>query len=641
MRYLGHFYAMNSPLDKKPIQLALWMGALGVVFGDVGTSPLYTMKQCLLALPEGMQQTNVVTGIVSLIFWAISLVICIKYSSNILKADNHGEGGIFALLALSGLKEKSAKHKGGLSGGIILILISASLLFGESVITPAITVLSATEGLKGFDIGITQGMTILIATGILILLFSLQKYGTQFIGKIFGPIMFCWFVLLGLLGIWNIVQCPRIILALNPWYGIKLLTGNILPLGVILILLGSVVLALTGVEALFANMGHFGRKAITKAWYFVAMPGLVLNYFGQGAHVLNHPGSQNPFFELLPAGWPQGTLSVISIIAAVIASQAIISGAYSLTLSAVQLGYFPRLKILHTNAQIHGQIYIPLINFTLAVCSIAIVLAFKTSEGLAAAYSVAVTGSMVITTYAFYHVARNHWGWKVSKALPLCIGFWLIDGILVISSLHKFAEGGWIAVAIGLLFFLIMHTWKSGRMAVNKVIDSSALMELSPTDIVKNDKLIRVPGCAIFLSSSPQGIPIVLAHHLKSNKCLHKTAVILALLTSDAPFIERNKRIKQEDLGNGLWRASAIYGCMEHPSMIEIIELLQEQGVPLKPNDTSFYFNREVIITGGHSNLLEWQKSLYEFLSRNARPVKDYYRVTPTRIVEMGLPISL
>lgn len=630
---------IKSESAPSPLRLALWMGALGVVFGDVGTSPLYTMKECLKSLPPGMAQSGII-GIISLIFWAIFLVVSIKYIGNIMKADNKGEGGIFALLALSGLKEKSTKRKGGLCGGIILILISASLLFGESVITPAITVLSAAEGLKGFEIGITQNQVVLISAVILVILFLVQKNGTHFMGKIFGPVMLFWFILLGLLGLWHIVHVPSIILAINPWYGIMLLTSNVIPMSSIILLLGSLVLALTGVEALYADMGHFGRKSIAKAWYFVAMPGLLLNYFGQGAYVLEHPETHNPFFELLPEGWPQGTLSIISIVAAIIASQAIISGAYSLTLSAVQLGYFPRLKILHTNAQIPGQIYIPLINFVLAACSIAIVLFFRTSEGLAAAYGVAVTGSMVITTFAFYFVARHHWRWQFSKAAGLCAAFWIIDWTLVLSSFHKFYEGGWIAVAIGSIFFLVMHTWKSGRMAIDTVLNSSALLDFSPADLI-NDQITRVPGCAVFMATSDKGIPIVLAHHLKANKCLQQTSIILTLLTSEDPVVDESKRLKIEDLGNGLWRAIARCGYMEQPSIKEIIDCMEEKGLSVSVAQTTFYFDREIVVSGGHSNLFEWQKSLYELLSRNARSLKDYYRVMPSQVIEMGLPISL
>ena len=597
------------------------------------------MKECLRALPPDMVQSGVI-GVLSLIFWAIFLVVSIKYICNILRADNKGEGGIFALLSLSGLKEKVTKRKGGLSGGIIFILVSASLLFGESVITPAITVLSAAEGLKGFEMGITQNQIVLIASIILVILFIVQRNGTLFIGKIFGPIMLFWFILLGCLGFWHIIQVPRIIIAINPWYGIMLLTNNSISLSTITLLLGSVVLALTGVEALYADMGHFGRKYIAKAWYLVAMPGLLLNYFGQGAYVLNHPQTHNPFFALLPEGWPQGTLSIISIVAAIIASQAIISGAYSLTLSAVQLGYFPRLKILHTNALISGQIYIPVINCILAAGSIAIVLIFKTSEGLAAAYGVAVTGSMVITTYAFFFVARNHWHWSLPKAAGLCAAFWIIDWTLVLSSLHKFYEGGWIAVAIGSVFFTIMHTWKSGRMAIESVLNSSALLDFSPADLI-DEKITRVSGCAVFLATSDKGIPIVLAHHLKANKCLQKTSVIMTLHTSEDPIVGEEKRIKIEDLGNGMWRVIARCGYMEQPDIQKIIKLMQEKGIPLVPSQTTFYFDREIVVSGGHSNLFEWQKMFYEVLSRNARSLKDYYRVMPSQIIEMGLPVSL
>lgn len=631
---------MSTPSNARDqLRLGLCLGALGVVFGDVGTSPLYTMKECLIALPAEHREEGVL-GILSLIFWAIILVVCVKYIGNILKADNKGEGGIFALLSLSGLKEKSFRRKGGLFGGIIIVLLAASLLFGESVITPSITVLSAVEGLKGFEIGVTQQHVVWIAVGILVLLFSVQRFGTHVIGKIFGPVMVCWFVLLGGLGLWHIIQYPAVLFAINPFHGIKLI-GFGVSTGTIALLLGSIVLALTGVEALYADMGHFGRKAISRAWYWFVMPGLLLNYFGQGAHVLTTHDPYNPFFELVPIGWPQGCLSIFAIVAAIIASQAVISGAFSITLSAVQLGYFPRLKVLHTSAQIHGQIYVPLINFVLALFAIIIVLAFKSSESLASAYGVAVTGTMVITTFSFYFVLINHWRWPVWKAALLCGAFWIIDWSLFISTLHKFHDGGWLPVALGSLVFITMHTWKSGRMSTRNFIEQSALADLSPSQVVNDSRIVRVPGCAIFMASSPRGIPIVLAHHLKANKSLQETTVILTMVTKEEPYVSDSERLTVEEIGGGLWRAIADYGYMESPSVIDIFGKMGEAGIPLKDNDTTFYFNREVIITGGNSKLFEWQKKLYSFLSRNARPVKDYYQVIPAQVIEVGLPIHL
>ncbi len=631
--------SLSSSTAREKLKFGLCIGALGVVFGDVGTSPLYTMKECLAVLPKDGQEASVF-GVLSLIFWAIFLVVCVKYISNILKADNKGEGGIFSLLSLSGLKEKSFRHKGGLCGGVLFVLLAASLMFGESVITPAITVLSATEGLKGFHLGLTETHFVWIAVGILVLLFGLQRFGTHSIGRVFGPAMVVWFVLLGGIGFWHIVQYPAIIKAINPMYGIQLAASGMMS-GTTVLLLGSVVLALTGVEALYADMGHFGRRAISKAWYYFVMPGLLLNYFGQGAHVLFAHNPYNPFFEMVPAGWPQGIFSVVAMIAAVIASQAVISGAYSIVLSAVQLGYFPRLKVLHTSAEIHGQIYVPLVNFVVGVSSIIIVLVFRSSANLAAAYGVAVTGTMVITTFAFYFVLVNRWHWRAWKALLLCGAFWAIDWTFFIATMHKFMDGGWLPVALGSLVFIVMHTWKSGRMCTKKFIEASALADLSPSQIVEDKRLLRVPGCAVFMAASPKGIPIVLAHHLKANKCLQETTVILTLQTIDEPYVNREATLSIEDIGVGLWRVVAQYGYMETPSVIEVLDLLKTKGLPVKVEGTTFYFNREVIMTGGSSKLFEWQKKFYEFLSRNARPVKDYYQILPNQVIEVGLPIQL
>lgn len=597
------------------------------------------MKECLLVLPEGSREAAVL-GVLSLIFWSIVLVVCVKYIGNVLKADNKGEGGMFALLSLSGLKEKSFKGKGGLCGGVLLALLAASLMFGESVITPAITVLSAVEGLKGFGMGLTQEHVVWIAIAVLFVFFMMQRFGTHAIGRVFGPVMLGWFVILGLLGLWQVVQYPMIIKAVNPLYGVELI-GTGLMNGTIALLLGSIVLALTGVEALYADMGHFGRRAIARAWYLFVMPGLLLNYFGQGAHVMSAHNPSNPFFEMVPAGWPQGALSIVSIVAAIIASQAVISGAFSITLSAVQLGYLPRVKVLHTSDEVQGQIYVPLVNFCLGLFAILIVISFKTSEGLAAAYGVAVTGTMVITTFSFFFVLINYRKWPVWKASLLCLMFWIIDWSFFISTLHKFLVGGWLPVVLGSLVFVVMHTWKSGRMAIKAFLDQSALADLSPVNIVEDKKLLRVPGGAVFMAGSPRGIPIVLAHHLKANKCLQQTTAILTFVTKDEPYVADNERITIENMGGGLWRVLAFYGYTESPSLSDIIDRMKAGGIDLKPDDTTFYFNREVTVSGGNSRLFEWQKKFYGVLSRNARPVKDYYQVTPNRVIEVGLPIPL
>lgn len=597
------------------------------------------MKECLGALPDSGREEGIL-GILSLVFWSIVIVVCIKYIGNVLKADNKGEGGIFSLFSLSGLKEKQSKFKGGLSGGIIIVLLAASLFFGESVITPSITVLSAVEGMKGYHGGLTQNHVVWITALILLVVFWCQRYGFQALGRIFGPLMVGWFAVLGGLGIWHIAKYPHVLWAVNPMYGIELLRTGMAD-GTAMLVLGSVVLALTGVESLYADMGHYGRKVISRAWYCFVMPGLLLNYFGQGAHIISTSNPFNPFFELVPAGWPQGALSLLAIAAAVVATQAVISGAFSIALSAVQLGYFPRLKILHTSDTAKGRIYVPLVNFFLALFALIVVFTFRTSGNLAAAYGVAVTGTMVITTFSFYFVLTNHWRWPASRAILLCGAFWVVDWAFFISTLHKFMDGGWLPVALGSLVFVTMYTWKSGRLSTKSFIEGSALADLSPSRIVDNKDLLRVPGCAVFMAATPRGIPIVLAHHLKANKCLQQTTVILTMNTQEDPYVNDKDRLVIEEIGGGLWRAVASYGYMETPSVIEVVERMQQGGIPLKNQDTTFYFNREVIVTGGKSNLFEWQKRFYGFLSRNARPVKDYYQILPNQVIEVGLPVVL
>ncbi|WP_043589015.1 potassium transporter Kup [Geminisphaera colitermitum] len=632
----------NSGAGRNALKLGLCLGALGVVFGDIGTSPLYTMKECMATLPQA-DRAQGVYGVLSLIFWALMLVVCVKYLWFVMRADNRGEGGIFALLALSQVRHIDAAKGRAIGPSLLVILFGAALLYGDSVITPAITVLSAVEGLKGvssvFAGPDAEHYIVFITAAILAVLFWFQKKGSQLIGSIFGPVMLVWFAVIGLLGLWHLRDAPQILAALNPAHGVALLISH--PGGATM-LLGSVVLAVTGAEALYADMGHFGRPAISRAWFYVALPGLVLNYFGQGAYILKHHGTAvNPFFELVPEGLPRAIMTILSACAAIIASQAVISGAYSLTRSAIQLGYFPRLKVTHTNAEQAGQIYIPLINTTLAILSIGVVFLFGSSDRLAAAYGIAVTGTMVVTTYAFLRVAHRRWRWPLWKTLGLCSVFFAIDIALFYSTLHKFLDGGWLPLGIAFAVIAIMHTWKIGRNAIHDIVYGSATMDLELSDVAKSKSIIRVPGSAVFMVGTPKGTPLALLHHLKANKCLQQTAVLLTILTEDVPQVNDEERMTLELLGEGVWRATGRYGYMESPDVAKLCERIAFQGVPLNLQATTFYFNREMIISGGNTRMFEWQKSLYAFLSRNARPVKDYYRILPTQIIEIGLPVQL
>ena len=595
------------------------------------------MKECLAQLAPG-ERAEGVLGILSLMTWALLLVVCLKYIGFVMRADNRGEGGVFALLALSHSKTGSTKPNSKIGFTVLVILIGAALLYGDSVITPAISVLSAAEGLKGFSPAFTPYITT-IASIILAGLFWFQRKGSKTIGGIFGPVMVLWFLTLGLLGLWQIKDAPQVFAALNPLLGFKLLISH--PGGAIIIL-GSVVLCVTGAEALYADMGHFGRRAIGQAWYFFAFPGLLLNYYGQGAYVIGHPNSTaNPFFALAPPGWGQLALTLLSIAAAIIASQAVISGAYSLTRSAIQLGYFPRLTVTHTNADQVGQIYVPLINTALALASIAVVLNFGSSDRLASAYGIAVTGTMIVTTYAFYIVMRHSWKWPLWRALALCTIFMCIDAVFFVATLHKFMDGGWLPIAIAAAVIAIMHTWKSGKTEIFRKVYANEITEAELCNIAASKHVIRVRGTGVFMAGNPRGTPLVLLHHVKANKVLHEIVVLLSVTAKEVPQVAASDRLEVREIGEGVWRAIAHYGYMESPDVASLIERIRDAGVPLKPNEATYYFNREMIITGGEADMWEWQKHLYGFLSRNARQARDYYNLPPMQIIEVGLPIQL
>ncbi len=617
-------------------KLALCIGAMGVVFGDIGTSPLYALRESIEHLPIG-ERSGAALGVLSLIFWSLLLVVSLKYLTVVMRADNGGEGGIFALLALGRFD-----HQGGdarrIPWGVIVLLIGAAMICGEGVITPAISVLSASEGLKVI-LPDADHYVIPVCIAILVGLFWVQHRGTKAIGQLFGPVMLVWFTTLGLLGLWHVVQTPQVLAAINPMHAVHLAQHH--P-GHMVAILGSVVLAITGVEALYADMGHFGRPAILRAWYGLVLPGLVLNYFGQGAYVLAHPAdTANPFLALAPAGVLRTALLVLSLLAAIIASQALISGTFSLARQAMQLGYFPRLKVLHTNPDQRGQIYLPLVNMFLAIGSILTVLLFKSSSALAGAYGIAVTGTMTVTTFALFFVFLRRWKWRWWQAVPLCLLFLAVDLTFLGANLPKIVHGGWLPLAIGAGLLALMHTWKSGRNEIQEKVYGGAIAEVDLASIARSKNITRVSGSAVFMVGTPQGTPLALLHHLKANKCLQQTVVLLTILTREVPSVEDEERMSLESLGEGVWRAVGSYGYMESPDVAKLCERIAHQGVPLNLNATTFYFNREMIITGGGARMFEWQKSLYAFLSRNASPVKDYYRILPTQIIEIGLPVQL
>ena len=630
---------MNDETTSRPRRLAgqaaLTIGALGVVFGDIGTSPFYTFKETLDHLPP-VARVDGILGSLSLMLWALLFAVCFKYVGFVTRADNRGEGGIFALLALGHGEDEARAGRTGVF--TLLILFGAALLYGDGVITPAISVLGAMEGLITLHAGLEPFVPAITAV-ILAALFMVQHRGTRAMGNAFGPVMMVWFAVIAAFGGWHLVQTPQALLALNPLRGLRLLLDH--P-GHASAILGSVTLAITGTEALYADMGHFGRRAITRAWYAAVFPGLVLSYFGQGAFVLAHPDSPlNPFFAQAPDGPWRWLLIALSTAAAIIASQALISGTYSLTRQAIQLGYFPRLEVRHTNAEQAGQIYLPLVNATLAILSIGVVFAFGSVARLATAYGIAVTGTMVITTLAFYQVARVQWHWSRARALTLCAAFLAFDGAFFISNLHKFPDGGWLPFAIGAVLLAVMHTWKVGRAAVHRRVYRNSVTESELLEIAVSRHLTRVEGSAVFMMGAPSGAPVALLHHVKSNRSLQKTVVLLSLMTEEVPSVREVERLRVTELGEGVWRVVGHYGYMESPDATALLLAARERGVPLDLDAATFYFNREMIMPGGDSGLRRWQTSLYAFLTRNARPAKDYFNVPPSQIIEIGLPVQL
>lgn len=617
--------------NRRTTRRALALGALGVVFGDIGTSPLYTIRECVSVVPDAAEAG--ILGVLSLVFWALIMVVSLKYVTFVTRANNRGEGGIFALLAL-GYPDGARS----LRPGIFIILIGAALLYGESIITPAISVLSAAEGFEVVQPAMA-GYVPLLACVILAGLFWFQHKGTHVIGRIYGPVILVWFATLAILGGIEIAKNPSVLKAVNPAHAWALVTGD--P-GRVPLLLGSVVLAITGVEALYADMGHFGRSAIRLTWYGVVLPGLLLNYFGQGAHALAHPEDvPNLFFSLAPEGLPRLLLVLLSILATVIASQALISGAYSLTRQAVQLGFFPRVKILHTNAEVSGQIFIPIVNRFLAVGSILTVLGFQSSSNLAAAYGLAVTGAMTMTTLAFFTATRRSWNWPIAASLLLCSVFLVVDGAFLYANFHKFIDGGWLPFATGIVILLVMHTWKRGREVIARSIRGRGLEDITITDVASDPKVHRVPGTAVFMASTARGTPLAMLHHLKANRSLQKTVVILTIVTEEVPEVTDENRLTIGELGAGLWRVVGRYGYMESPDVEDIMKRLASAGVDAADISTTFYFNREMILSSGVSPLWKWQKDFYAFLSRNARPASDYYRISPSQIIEIGMPVEI
>ncbi len=636
----------------------LALGAIGVVYGDIGTSPLYAIKECV-TLPHGVAPVAVnIYGILSLIFWSITLVVSVKYLLYVMRADNEGEGGVLALMALvarpnapevtgaaadeSGAMRVSTRTTwtGLRRGKLVLILLGlfgAALLYGDGIITPAISVLSAVEGL---EIATTAFSPFIVPVTCLILiaLFAVQKRGTGGIGAVFGPVMVMWFLFIAAAGVPWILRHPGILRAANPYYALHFFVNH---RGHGFLVLGSVVLCVTGGEALYADMGHFGTRAIRTAWYGCVFPALLLNYFGQGALLLEHPeAAANPFYGLVSGAWLY-PMVIIATVATVVASQALISGAYSLTRQAVQLGYLPRVTIIHTSGVTEGQIYIPEVNWALMVACVALVLGFRESSALADAYGIAVTGTMAITSMLFFYVCRDLWHWSLWRSTGLLALFLCFDLSFFLACSTKIAHGGWFPLAVAVGVFTIMVTWKRGRSLLAERIAADSL----PIGIFLADieatRPHRVPGVAVFLSSTRRGTPNVLLHHFKHNKVLHQVVVILSITTDAVPEVPPDDKVRVKSFGQGFWGVTAHYGFKESPDVMDVLRRCKAQGLPVNEADTSFYLGRETLRSVKGRGMAEWRKVLFRFLSRNARSATDFFALPPNRVVEIGAQIEL
>jgi KUP system potassium uptake protein len=615
---------------------ALALGALGVVYGDIGTSPLYAIRECFHGQHAiALNPTNIL-GVLSLVFWSLTVVITIKYVGFILKADNRGEGGIFALLALLlGTKSRMSQRRQTLV--VLAAVFGATLLYGDGIITPAISVLSAVEGLETATEAakpIIVPLTCLILFG----LFFLQKHGTERIGRLFGPIMVVWFGTIALLGLVSVAQAPVVLKALNPWYAVEFFMINHWH-G--FIVLGSVVLCITGGEALYADMGHFSPKAIRISWLVLVYPALILNYYGQGAVLLTSAEAAfHPFYALVPR-FLLYPLVVLSTIATIIASQAMISGVYSLSQQAIQLGYLPRLRIIHTSAQTRGQIYMPEVNWAMMLGCIGLVLAFKESTRLAGAYGIAVTATMGITSIIYFFVVTRHWNWSLTKAIPLVGLFLLFDLSFFGANLFKIIDGGWFTLGVATVLMVLMTTWKEGRKALGRAISSFRMpVDLFLADVARQQPF-RISGTAVFMSVSPEGIPGALMHHYKLNKVLHQTVVFLSVLVEEIPRINPKERLRLENLGEGFYRLKARFGFMETPNVPELMRQAKLLGLETEPMDTTYILGRETLLTTGRSGMSIWRKVLFSMMSRNAMNPTNFFKLPPNQVIEIGAQVEI
>jgi len=620
--------------------LALTIAALGVVFGDIGTSPLYTLHECLLAAGGKQVRPEDVFGILSLMVWALILVVTVKYLYFILRADHHGEGGIFALLALVPDRFRAnARRRGRVTGIALLGVIGAALLYGDGVITPAISVLSAVEGLEIANAAFKPWVVPLTCI-ILIGLFAIQRRGTGSVGRLFGPIMALWFATLAALGVWHILEHPSILGALSPQYAIGFFTRHGMH-G--LLILGSVVLVVTGGEALYADLGHFGRTPIRRAWIWLVFPSLLLGYLGQGALVLAHPEAiDNPFFAQVPAGLATIGLVLLSSAATVIASQALISGAFSLTRQAMVLGYFPNVTVHHTSEQTEGQIYIPEVNILLGIGCLLLVLTFRESVKLAAAYGLAVTGTMAITSILFFIVTRYVWNWPLWKAGALLAFFLSFDIPFLFANVFKFFQGGYVPVLIGAALIAAMLIWNRGRTFLAEQYATKFPTFELVREQINHCLSHRVPGTAVFIASSPDYVPPILVHFVKRCRSLHESVILLTVRTEVLPQMPPDERYEITDLGDGFWRLVLHFGYMEHPRVVEALgTVVGTQHLPIDLNEITYYVGHETLTPAKSGRMGKVAEVIFSYLQRNAVDVESTFGLPPQQVVEIGTQVDL
>ena len=630
-----------SPEDQRRKQrnrlATLAVGAAGVVYGDVGTSPLYTLREAF-GLTGGLEVNAAnMFGVLSLIFWSVAIVVSGKYVTVILRADNRGQGGVMALTALA--MESLGPHARHRNVLLILGLIGAALFYGDSLITPAISVLSAIEGLEVPAPGVTP-FVVPIAVTVLIGLFMIQGAGTAKVGALFGPVMLLWFFVLGLLGLVHIVDHPEILAAIDPRHAISFLF-RYGPGFYLLAPLSAVVLALTGAEALYEDLGHFGARPIRIAWFALVMPGLLLNYFGQGALLLADPTAVRAPFFLLAPDWALYPLVGLSTFATIIASQAVISGTFSVTSQAMQLGFLPRLVFRHTSATEFGQIYMPNINWILMVCVVGLVLGFQSSSHLAHAYGIAVTGTMLVGTILGYTVARHHWGWSRAKAVPLFSLFLIVDLAFFIACSTKVAAGGWVPLLVAAATFVLIQAWREGRAEMSRYQEEGSISLSSFLSRLTANRAPRVAGTAIFMSASSTSVPSALLHNLKHNKVLHERVVLLTVLTESVPTVPEEERIAVETFPHAFYRVVARYGFMESPDVVRILDACAARGLAFNMMETSFFLGRDTLVAASKSRMPLWRERIFFWLWRNASSAAMFFRIPPNRVIELGSQVEI